>query len=104
MVWKQLSEVEQARIWAGHARGEPDSAIGRAIGRPEGTVQRFLQRGGGFAPVPQRRSAHTLSLTEREEISRGLSAQLTMRQIAKRLNRAPSSISREIGRHGGLDP
>lgn len=101
MVWQRLSEGEQARIWAGHAQGEPDRLIGRAISRPEGTVQRFLQRRGGFAPEPQRRSARTLSLQEREEISRGLSAELSMRQIAKRLDRAPSSISREIRRHGG---
>jgi IS30 family transposase len=101
MVWQRLSESEQAQIWGLHGEGVADRLIGRAIDRPEETVRRCLQRRGGFAPVPQRRSARVLSLAEREEISRGLSAQQTMRQIAHQLGRAASSISREIGRHGG---
>ena len=101
MVWQWLSESEQAQIWALHGKGEPDRVIGLAIGRAEETVRRCLQRRGGFAPAPRRRSAGVLSLAEREEISRGLSAQRSLRQIAYQLGRAPSSISREIGRHGG---
>lgn len=42
-----------------------------------------------------------MSLSEREEISRGLAAGKTIRQIAASLSRAPSSVSREISRHGG---
>jgi IS30 family transposase len=42
-----------------------------------------------------------LSSTEREEISRQLAAGLTVRAIARALGRAPSTISREIRRHGG---
>jgi IS30 family transposase len=103
MVRKHLSESERAQIWALHGEGEPDRLIGLAIGRPEATVQRYLKRYGGFAPVPRRRSARSLSLAEREEISRGLSAQCTVRQIACQLGRAPSSISREIRRHGGRE-
>lgn len=41
-------------------------------------------------------------LLEREEISRGLSANLSIRSIAKTLNRSPSTISREINRNGGI--
>jgi IS30 family transposase len=101
MVLRRLSESEQARIWVLRDEGVSDRVIGDAIGRPEETVRRCLQRRGGFAPAARRRSARGLSLAEREEISRGLSAQCTMRQIAHQLGRAPSSISREIGRHGG---
>jgi len=101
MVLKRLSESEQAQIWALHGKGVSDRLIGQAIGRAEPTVQRCLQRRGGFAPMPRRRSARALSLAEREEISRGISAQRSLRQIACQLGRAPSSISREIGRHGG---
>jgi len=42
-----------------------------------------------------------LALNEREEISRGVCAGLSIRAIARQLNRAPSTISREIARNGG---
>ena len=41
-------------------------------------------------------------MTEREEISRGLSTGASLRSIAKLLKRAPSTISREVKRNGGL--
>jgi len=43
-----------------------------------------------------------LSLAEREEISRGVVAGRSRRSIAASLDRAPSTISREINRNGGL--
>jgi len=52
-------------------------------------------------PVVRRRSSLRLSLEEREEISRGLTEGLSVRAIAGRLGRAPSSVSREIGANGG---
>ena len=52
-------------------------------------------------PAPRRRSARVLSLAEREEISRGLAEGLSLRRIGRRTGRAPSTISREIRRHGG---
>ena len=42
-----------------------------------------------------------LTLEDREEISRGIAAGLENRQIAARIGRCPSIVSREIGRHGG---
>ena len=56
---------------------------------------------GGVAPVARCRSRWALTLPEREEISRGLCAGESIRQMARRLGRAPSSLSREIARHGG---
>jgi IS30 family transposase len=47
------------------------------------------------------RPRRTLSLAEREEISRGVVSGRTLRSIAVSLNRAPSTISREINRNGG---
>jgi IS30 family transposase len=41
-------------------------------------------------------------LKEREEISRGLAAGESMRSIAARLSRSPSTVSREVRRNGGL--
>src|SRR5678816_983530 len=63
--------------------------------------RQFIVRRGGLPPARRQRSQQALSLAEREEISRGLGADESMRSIAGRLSRAPSSISREIRRHGG---
>jgi IS30 family transposase len=52
-------------------------------------------------PLERRRSGRNLSLDEREEISRGLVAGDSVRVIAQRLRRAPSSVSREVERNGG---
>ncbi len=49
----------------------------------------------------RKRSRFALSLTEREEISRGLVSERSLRSIAKSLNRSPSTISREVRRNGG---
>ncbi|RQR48563.1 IS30 family transposase [Burkholderia sp. Bp9126] len=53
-------------------------------------------------PTVRKRSARVLTLAEREEISRGIHAGVSIRQIAVSLGRSPSTISREIARHGGL--
>ena len=103
MLRKRLSVEEQAQIWTLHRQGKSDRTIGEAIGRPEETVRRCLERRGGFAPPVRRRSKRALSLAEREEISRGLCAHRSLRGIAAELGRAPSSISREIRRHGGCE-
>jgi len=56
---------------------------------------------GGIAPAARRRSRLALTLAEREDISRGIAAGSSMRQIARHMHRAVSTVSREIGRHGG---
>jgi len=56
---------------------------------------------GGIAPVARRRSRHSLTLAEREDISRGIASGSSLREIARRLHRAASTVSREISRHGG---
>jgi IS30 family transposase len=69
--------------------------------RTKRTVQRVLRRSGGIPPRPTRRSKLRLSLAEREEISRGLRADESLRHIAARLGRAASSVSREVAGNGG---
>jgi len=56
---------------------------------------------GGIVPAPRRRAPVALRLDEREEISRGVAVGRSLRQIARGLNRAPSTMSREIRRNGG---
>jgi transposase, IS30 family len=60
-----------------------------------------LALNGGIAPLPRRRARRALRLAEREEISRGIAAGQSIRQIAQGLGRSPSTVSREIRRNGG---
>jgi hypothetical protein len=55
---------------------------------------------GGIRSPLRKRSKRVLTLSEREEISRGTVADLSIRSIAKHLNCPPSTISREIKRIG----
>jgi IS30 family transposase len=97
-----LSEVE-TDIWRRWRAGEAMALIGRDLDKNSATIFNFLRRHGGIKPPDRTRSTRVLGLREREEISRGLAAGLSMRQIARELDRAPSTISREIRRHGGIN-
>jgi hypothetical protein len=88
-------------LWERWKRGESVSEIGRALGRERSTIHRTLREYGGIAPPERRRSRLVLSLHEREEISRGVAAGESARRIAARLGRSPSTITRELDRHGG---
>ncbi len=96
-----MAEELTAQIWGRWKRGESLSEIGRALGKRPSTILGVLRREGGFAPVPRVRNIHALQPPEREEISRGIAAGATVREIARALRRAPSSISRELRRNGG---
>jgi IS30 family transposase len=76
--------------------------IARALARRNKSgVYRVLALHGGIAPTPRRRGPRALRLEEREEISRGIAAGRSIRQIAQGLARSPSTVSREIRRNGG---
>ena len=77
------------------------SSIGRRFDRNSSSIYPLLARTGGIRPPERKRSRMALTLFEREEISRGLRAQLSLRSIARQLRRAPSTISREVRRNGG---
>jgi IS30 family transposase len=79
------------------------SSIGRWFDRESSSIFSVLSPTGGIRPAERRRSPRALGLSEREEISRGLVAGRSLRAIAVQLGRAPSTISREIGRNGGRD-
>jgi len=61
----------------------------------------FLSHHGGIVPAARRRSLLTLTAIEREDIFRGLASGSSIRDIAKGLERAASTVSREVARHGG---
>ena len=92
---------QKAEMWDRWQRGESLNAIGRAFERSSSSVFGQLSPTGGIRPRPRTRSKQALSLTEREEISRGLARDQSMRSIALHLGRSPSTISREINRNGG---
>ena len=97
----QFTVEQQGLVWEGWRRGESQSLIARSLGCHFQQVRRFLIRHGGIRPPEQRRHRLHLTGSEREEISRGISAGLSAREIARRLGRACSSVSEEIRRNGG---
>jgi IS30 family transposase len=97
------TEADKALMWDRWQKGESLGSIARHFGRSHSSIQGILSRTGGIRPPARRRSSRSLSLSEREEISRGLAAGRSLRSIALRLGRAPSTISRELNRNGGLD-
>jgi IS30 family transposase len=95
------SASQRSEIWDRWQRGESMSSIGRVFDRQSSSVFSVISPTGGIRPADRIRAPRSLSLAEREEISRGLSTELPLRVIARRLGRAPSTISREVKRNGG---
>jgi IS30 family transposase len=95
------TEADKSLMWDRWEKGESLNSIGRHFDRSHSSIQNILSRTGGIRPAQRRRSKRSLSLTEREEISRGVVADQSLRSIAAWLGRAPSTISREIRRNGG---
>jgi len=93
---------QKAEMWDRWQRGESLTSIGRGFDRPSSSIFGQLSPSGGIRPPPRRRSRLALTLPEREEISRGVVTDLSLRTIASQLGRSPSTISREINRNGGL--
>jgi IS30 family transposase len=96
-----LSAAQKVDIWRRWKAGESLHEIGRAFGKDHGSIVFLLSQHGGIAPAIRHRSQRTLTLAEREEISRGIACGLSIREIAGGLQRAASTVSREVARHGG---
>ena len=88
-------------MWGRWKAGQSLHEIGRAFGKSHVVIHFLLARHGGMAPAARRRSLRTLTLAEREDISRGIAGGSSLREIAKGLQRAVSTVSREVARHGG---
>ena len=96
------TEEQKSLMWDRWQKGESLGSIARLFDRGHSSIQRILAESGGIRPAPRRRSSRSLTLAEREEISRGLASYRSLRAIALQLGRAPSTISREVNRNGGL--
>ena len=97
------SESQKALMWERWRQGATLHQIAALFDRSHTSVQGILARHGGIRPPERRRSAVALTLAEREEISRALAEGKSIRSIAARLGRSPSTVSREIRRNGGAD-
>jgi IS30 family transposase len=97
----KYTAAQRAEIWDRWQRGESLKSIGRLFDRPSSCIYNMLAPTGGIRPPPRRRSRLALTLAEREEISRDIVRGISLRAIAIRLARAPSTISREVRRNGG---
>ena len=97
------TKEQKSQMWDRWQKGESLHTIARLFDRNHGSIAGILSRAGGIRPRPRIRSRLSLTLSEREDVSRGLSAGLSMRAIAAQLGRSPSTVSREIARNGGYD-
>lgn len=95
------TETDKAVMWDRWQKGDSLEKIAQLFDRSHGSVAAILRKTGGIRPPRRVRSSRTLSLAEREEISRGVVTGRSLRSIATALHRAPSTISREINRNGG---
>src|SRR5215475_5490989 len=96
-----LSAIQKRDVWSRWKAGQTLHEIGRAYGKPHNSIRAVLLPRGGIPPVARRRSRLALTLAEREDISRGIASGSSIREIASRLDRAASTVSREVARHGG---
>lgn len=95
------TDAQKALMWDRWKQGWTLHQIAHLFNRSHTSVQGILSRTGGFRPLLRSRCATTLTLAEREEISRAVVNGQSIRSIAALLGRAPSTICREINRNGG---
>jgi DNA-binding CsgD family transcriptional regulator len=97
------TETQKALMWDRWQKGDSLQQIAQLFDRNHPSIQRILAQSGGIRPAQRHRSRLSLTLAEREEISRAVVAGQSIRSIATSLGRAPSTISREIKRNGGQE-
>jgi transposase, IS30 family len=97
-----LPRVVRVRFWERVAAGCLPKPAARLVGVSHETGRRwFAEAGGVIGNAPRPLGERYLSVAEREEISRGLHADQSYRQIARTLGREPSTVSREVAKNGG---
>ncbi len=101
---RYFTQADKNMMWDRWQKGESLNSIARLLGTSHSAIAGVLSKTGGVRPADRQRSRIALTLAEREEISRGVAAGQSLRTIAKRLGRAPSTISREVKRNGGRQP
>src|SRR2546427_6856785 len=97
----RLSLTQRTEIWSRWKSGQSLHEIGRAFGKPHSSIRCLLLPRGGIPPKARRRSRLALTRAEREDISRGIASGSSIREIARHVDRAASTVGREVTRHGG---
>src|SRR5277367_2931676 len=87
----RLSPTQETDVWTRWKDGQSLHEIGRAYNKPHTSIRHLLLPRGGIPPAARRRSRLSLTLAEREDISRGICSGSPLREIARRLNRAAST-------------
>jgi IS30 family transposase len=95
------TDAQKALMWERWRQGWTLHQIAQLFNRAHTSVQGILSRTGGIRPPARTRCATALTLAEREEISRAMAEGQSIRSIAAQLERAPSTVSRELRRNGG---
>jgi IS30 family transposase len=96
-----VSAIQKSDIWRRWKAGQTLHEIGRAFDKPHTSIRCLLLPRGGIPPAARHRSRIALTLAEREDISRGIASGSSIREIARHLERAASTVSREVKHHGG---
>jgi hypothetical protein len=95
IAWRE----DRVRFWAAIARGAKTEDAALEAGASFPVAFRWFRHAGGVNPcLPFTVTSRYLSFTEREEIAILRAKGLGVREIARRLERAPSTISRELRR------
>jgi IS30 family transposase len=97
----KLTASQRIEVWGRWKQGQSLNEIGRAVGKNHRVIHVMLARYGGIAPPARRRSAVTLTLAEREDISRGIASGSSLRASADGRGRAVSRVRRVGARPGG---
>jgi IS30 family transposase len=96
VAWRE----DRVRFWAAIARGAKteDAAVEAGVSSP--VAFRWFRHAGGVSPcLLQSVSGRYLSFAEREDIAIWHAQKVGVREIARRLRRSPSTISRELRRN-----
>jgi IS30 family transposase len=96
---RRLPPAALKELWRRWRAGQNLCEIGRALAVPHCSVRYYLCESGGISMPKRKRGVRVLSFADREEISRGLARRESLRSIARRLGRSPSTISREVNRN-----
>jgi IS30 family transposase len=97
----RLSPAQETDVWKRWKAGQSLHAIGRVFGKPHTSIRHLLLPRGGIPPAVRCRSRLALTRSEREDISRGIASGSSIREIARHLQRAASTVGREVARHDG---
>ena len=93
------SETDKTLMWDRWQKGDSLHKIAGLFDRNHSSIAGILSRTGGIRPPQRKRSRLALTMSEREEISRGVVAGHSIRSIAVTLGRAVSTVGRELKRN-----